>query len=263
MGLFQKLFGAKPKKKKEEEIKEEPSLIIKEEKIEAKDAAPEIKAEEISTVTIAEEIKEVATPEVAEETEEPAAEAAPTAEEEAKEASVAPAPKKRAPAKKPSATKKVDEKPAEVKEEAIEELAEPAVEEPQKAQKTGKFEIKKAKDGRFVFNLYASNHVIVATSQIYSSSTSAVNGIKSIIANAERAGVEDQTLKTFEPVPYPKWEIYEDKSGQYRFRLCAPNGSCIVHSQGYTSKASCKNGIESIIKTSKNAEIDKSYLKKD
>lgn len=127
----------------------------------------------------------------------------------------------------------------------------------------GRFEIKKAKDGRFVFNLYAPNRVIVATSQVYSSSSNAVNGINSIIANAKRAPTEDTTLKTYDTLGFPKWEIYLDKGGQYRFRLWAPNGSCIVHSQGYTSKANCKNGIESIKRNSENAIVDKAYLKKE
>ncbi len=127
---------------------------------------------------------------------------------------------------------------------------------------SGFFEIKKSKDNRYVFNLYASNRVIIATSQIYSSSQSAVNGANSVIANAEKANIEDQTLKDFPVLPYPKWEIYKDKGSQYRFRLSASNGSCICHSQGYKSKASCKNGIESIIRTVKDAKIDKSYLAK-
>ena len=131
-----------------------------------------------------------------------------------------------------------------------------------KTTRSGKFEIKKSKDGRFVFNLYASNNVIVATSQVYSSSTSAVNGIKSVVANAASAQIEDQSLKKVTPVPFPKWEIYQDKSEQYRFRLCASNGSCVVHSQGYTSKANCKKGIESIIKFASDAEITKVYLDK-
>lgn len=126
----------------------------------------------------------------------------------------------------------------------------------------GAFDIKKSRDGRYVFNLYAANRVIVATSQIYSSSQSAITGIKSVIANAERANIEDQTLKQYQPMPYPKWEIYEDKGGQYRWRLLATNGSCILHSQGYTQKSTCKKGIESVIRTAKNAKIDKSYLDK-
>lgn len=132
-----------------------------------------------------------------------------------------------------------------------------------KEKKTGRFEIKKAKDGRFVFNLYAPNHIIVATSQVYSSSSAAVNGIQSIIANAEKAPIEDNTLKNPTKQPYPKWEMYIDKGGEYRFRLYATNGNCVVHSQGYKQKSSCKNGIDSIIRCAKNAEIDKSYLKKD
>ena len=131
-----------------------------------------------------------------------------------------------------------------------------------KVTRSGKFQIKKSKDGRFVFNLYASNSVIVATSQVYSSSTSAMNGIKSVIANAASAQIEDQSLKKVTPVPFPKWEIYQDKGDQYRFRLCASNGSCVVHSQGYTSKANCKKGIESIIKFASDAEITKVYLEK-
>jgi len=129
-----------------------------------------------------------------------------------------------------------------------------------KSTRTGKFEIKKSKDGRYVFNLYASNKVIVATSQVYSSSSSAMNGIKSVIANAGSAPIEDQTVKNFTSVPFPKWEIYRDKGDQYRFRLCASNGSCVCHSQGYTSKTNCKKGIESIIKFAGDAEITKAYI---
>ncbi|MBQ8688820.1 MAG: YegP family protein [Clostridia bacterium] len=127
----------------------------------------------------------------------------------------------------------------------------------------GAFDIKKSKDGRFVFNLYAANRVIVATSQIYSSSQAAITGIKSVIANAERASIEDKTLKSFTPQPFPKWEIYIDRGGQFRWRLLATNGNCILHSQGYTQKSTCKKGIESVIRTAKSAQIDKSYLDKE
>ncbi len=139
----------------------------------------------------------------------------------------------------------------------------PLPESEPKAKRTGKFDIKKTKDGRFVFNLYAPNSVIVATSQVYSTSSAAVNGIQSIIANAEKAPIEDNTLKNPTKQSCPKWEMYIDKGGEYRFRLFATNGNCVVHSQGYKQKASCKNGIESIIRCAKNAEIDKSYLKKE
>ncbi len=176
-------------------------------------------------------------------------------------------------AKKPAAPKtekpapQKETKPAEDTNEEAESIATAETSEsialPTKTGSVGKFDLKKSKDGRFVFNLLAANRVIVATSQVYSSSTAAMNGIHSVIANAAKAPVEDQTLKNYTPVGYPKWEIYLDKGNQYRFRLNASNGSCICHSQGYTTKASCKNGIESIIRTVKDADTEKSYLKKD
>lgn len=46
-----------------------------------------------------------------------------------------------------------------------------------------------------------------------------------------------------------KWELYNDKGGEFRFRLKAPNGQVIaLASEGYTTKAAALNGIESIRK---------------
>ena len=186
---------------------------------------------------------------------------------------------------KPKKTKSAQTKPEEAKVEQIEEEtahceteSAPAAEESfgtetvsettfveeasaeGKPARTGTFEIKRAKDGRYVFNLYASNRVIIARSQIYSSSSNAQNGIRSVIANAPRAKIEDTTLKKPVPVSFPKWEIYLDKAGQYRFRLYATNGDCICHSRGYTAKSSCKSGIQSIIRFATDAKINKIYL---
>lgn len=180
--------------------------------------------------------------------------------------------RKRAPTKKKKSLEEAENAPEteaapqsdECREEATEvETASEDTTCPAPEKTTGRFEIKRAKDGRYVFNLYASNHIIVATSQVYSSSQSALIGINSVIANADKAPVEDRTLKVFETYGFPKWEIYLDKAGEYRFRLYASNGSCICHSQGYTTKTNCKKGIDSIIRSSRNAEIDKSYLKKE
>ena len=98
---------------------------------------------------------------------------------------------------------------------------------------------------------------------MYASISSAMNGIKSVIAHAPKASIEDTTLKVPNPQNFPKWEIYIDKAGEYRFRLYASNGSCICHSHGYASKATCKGGMESIQRfASESADIDKTYLKK-
>ncbi|KYK35758.1 MAG: hypothetical protein AYK19_10065 [Theionarchaea archaeon DG-70-1] len=53
----------------------------------------------------------------------------------------------------------------------------------------------------------------------------------------------------------PKFEVYKDAAGEFRFRLKAPNGEIIAVSEGYTTKANCLNGIESVIKNAPEAEI--------
>ncbi len=45
-----------------------------------------------------------------------------------------------------------------------------------------------------------------------------------------------------------KFEVYTDKSGQFRFRLKAGNGEVIAASEAYKAKASCLKGIESVKK---------------
>ena len=131
-----------------------------------------------------------------------------------------------------------------------------------KATRNGKFDIRRAKDGRFFFCLYASNYMPIAYSQIYSTSSAALNGIESIIANSPKAPTEDTTLKNPSALPFPKWEIYIDKAGEYRFRLYAVNGNCICHSaHGYATKSGCKGGMESITRFAKEAKVDKTYLK--
>ncbi len=53
----------------------------------------------------------------------------------------------------------------------------------------------------------------------------------------------------------PKFEIFKDSKGEFRFRLKAPNGEVIAVGEGYTSKAGCMNGIESVRKNAPKAEI--------
>lgn len=48
-----------------------------------------------------------------------------------------------------------------------------------------------------------------------------------------------------------KFEVYQSgKNNEFRFRLKADNGQTILSSEGYTTKASCMNGIESVKKNS-------------
>ncbi len=119
----------------------------------------------------------------------------------------------------------------------------------------GKFEIKKTKNGGFMFNLKAGNGEIIATSETYNTLDACKNGINSVATNAPVAAVEDQTVEGYATEKNPKFEIYLDKKGEFRFRLKAKNGQIIATGEGYKAKASCKNGIESIKKNAVDAKV--------
>ena len=117
----------------------------------------------------------------------------------------------------------------------------------------GKFVITTAKNGEFTFNLKASNgEVILTASETYTSQSACENGIASVKKNCV-APVEDQTRE--ENVANPKFELYKDKGGEFRFRLKAANGQNIGKSEGYKAKASARKGIASIQKNAPDAPI--------
>lgn len=118
----------------------------------------------------------------------------------------------------------------------------------------GKFVIKNTNTG-VKFDLKASNGEVIATSEVYASLDTCKNGVESVRKNAPVAGVEDQTAENFEAVKHPKFEVYTDKAGEFRFRLKAKNGEIIAVSEGYKAKASCLNGIESVKKNAVDAEV--------
>lgn len=118
----------------------------------------------------------------------------------------------------------------------------------------GKFVIKKTNTG-VKFDLKATNGQVIATSEVYSSDAACKNGIESVKKNAPVAGIEDQTVEGAAAVKNPKFEVYADKAGEYRFRLTATNGQVIAVSEGYKAMASCLNGIESVKNNAPDADI--------
>ena len=109
----------------------------------------------------------------------------------------------------------------------------------------GKFVIRNTKTG-VKFDLKAGNGEVIATSEVYASQAACKNGVESVRKNAPVAAVEDQTVEGFAVEKHPKFEIYTDKAGEFRFRLKASNGQIIAVSEGYKAMAGCKNGIESV-----------------
>ncbi len=118
----------------------------------------------------------------------------------------------------------------------------------------GKFVIKTTKTG-IKFDLKAGNNEVIATSEVYNSAASCKNGIESVKKNAVEAKLEDQTQEGAPTVTNPKFEVYKDKAGEFRFRLKARNGEIIAVSEGYKAKASCLNGIESVRKNAPDAPV--------
>ena len=110
-----------------------------------------------------------------------------------------------------------------------------------------KFEIKESASG-IKFNLLASNGQVIGVSEVYSGKEACLKGIESVRKNAEIANLEDLTADPVVSAVNPKFEIYIDKAGEFRFRLKARNGEIILSSEGYKAKASCENGIESVRK---------------
>lgn len=119
----------------------------------------------------------------------------------------------------------------------------------------GKFVIRTVSSG-VKFDLLASNGQDIATSEVYETRGACLRGIESVRKNAPRAKLEDQTIENQKALTNPKFEIYLDKSGEYRFRLKARNGSIIAVSDGYTAKASCLAGIESVRQNAPDGEIE-------
>ena len=118
----------------------------------------------------------------------------------------------------------------------------------------GKFVIRKVRSG-VKFDLKAANGQTIATSESYETKAACLRGIASICKNAPMAKVEDQTLEEAPVVTNPKFQLYRDKAGDFRFRLKARNGGIIAVSEGYASKTACLGGIESVRENAAGAEI--------
>lgn len=109
----------------------------------------------------------------------------------------------------------------------------------------GRFLIRQVATG-IKFDLKAANGETIATSEVYNTEAACRKGIESVCRCAPKAKLEDQTEPEGATVTNPKFVLYQDKAGSYRFRLCARNGNIIAVSEPYSSKNSCLDGIESV-----------------
>ena len=118
----------------------------------------------------------------------------------------------------------------------------------------GKFVVKTTKSG-IKFDLKAGNGETIATSEVYKAEKSCLNGVASVQKNAPKAAIENQTVEGFAKEKCPKFVVFVDKAGEYRFNLRATNGQIIAVSEGYKAIAGCMNGIESVKKNAADAPV--------
>ena len=118
----------------------------------------------------------------------------------------------------------------------------------------GKFVVTESGSG-FKFELRARNGEMIAFSAVYTAWAACEKGIMSVKSSCI-GPVEDQTLgKKQKKLKHPKYEVYRDEEGKFRFMLKARNGEVIADSQAYKTKANCFIGIESVRKNAPDAEV--------
>ena len=105
----------------------------------------------------------------------------------------------------------------------------------------GKFELRKRKVGQYTFDLKAPNGQVILNSEIYTTKTSAENGIESVRKNSAREGA---------------FEVKTSAKGEPYFILKATNGQEVGRSENYSSKAALENGIESVKKNAPEAKVE-------
>ena len=119
----------------------------------------------------------------------------------------------------------------------------------------GKFVIRRTATG-VKFDLKAGNGETIAVSEVYETEAACRKGIESVRKNGSKAKLADVTEELQKPVTNPKFELFQDKKGDFRFRLKARNGGVIAVSESYSTKAACLNGIESVRSNAADAHIE-------
>ena len=118
-----------------------------------------------------------------------------------------------------------------------------------------RFVLKKVNTG-IKFDLFAGNGQDILSSEVYSSRSALLRGIESVRKNAPTAHFEDLTADEHQSQPNPKFELYQDRAGEFRFRLRSRNGKIIAVSDGYSTKSAALSGLESVRKNAADAALE-------
>lgn len=105
----------------------------------------------------------------------------------------------------------------------------------------GKFVLKKSGKENFVFNLRASNGLVILTSEVYKNKASALKGIESVRKNVEKDA---------------NFERRVAKNGQPFFVLRAANKEILGQSERYARAANVTKGIEAVKANARSAKLE-------
>ena len=106
---------------------------------------------------------------------------------------------------------------------------------------SARFQIQKAKNGKFYFHLLSQNGEVILTSQMYASKATAKNGIAAIQANAADSD---------------RFEMRTNKAGCHYFVLKGKNQQVIGMSEAYANTTGVHTGIKSVSKSAPKAVIE-------
>ena len=106
------------------------------------------------------------------------------------------------------------------------------------------------------FDLKADNGQVIATSEVYESRGACLKGVESVRKASKTEKLMDLTLGGSKTTTNPRFEIYRDRAGEYRFRLLARNGKIVAASEGYVTHQGCLEGIASVRKNGPDASVE-------
>ena len=106
------------------------------------------------------------------------------------------------------------------------------------------------------FELRAGNGETVAASEVYTSRALCLRGVEACRKSAAAGKLHDLTETDEKEPTNPKFQLYQDKRGEFRFRLKARNGQTVIFSEPYSTRSACLSGMESVIRNAPTAEVE-------
>lgn len=110
------------------------------------------------------------------------------------------------------------------------------------------FEIYEDKEGKYRWRLTSGNEIIADGGEGYSTKQNAREAVERVQDDAGDADVLEGGT--------PHFEVYEDRGGQWRWRMIATNGRIVADSgDGYSSKSNARAAVENVQSRAGSADV--------